>query len=120
MKFNVNQKDLQNSLNFCQGVIEKKSTLPILSNVLLRAQDEILKVTATDLDLIFIQNISNIEIEEDGETTTSCSIMYDIVRKFNNEKKISFNLVSENKINLESDNSSFNLNCLKASEFPIT
>ena len=120
MKFNVNQKDLQNSLNFCQGVIEKKSTLPILSNVLLKAQDEILKVTATDLDLIFIQNISNIEIEEDGETTTSCSIMYDIVRKFNNEKKISFNLVSENKINLESDNSSFNLNCLKASEFPIT
>tara|TARA_A100001035_G_scaffold261462_1_gene240443 strand:- start:471 stop:1583 length:1113 start_codon:yes stop_codon:yes gene_type:complete len=120
MKFNVNQKDLQNSLSFCQGVIEKKSTLPILSNVLLRAQDEILKVTATDLDLIFIQNISNIEIEEDGETTTSCSIMYDIVRKFNNEKKISFNLVSENKINLESDNSSFNLNCLKASEFPIT
>tara|TARA_B100001540_G_scaffold307106_1_gene319997 strand:+ start:1197 stop:2309 length:1113 start_codon:yes stop_codon:yes gene_type:complete len=120
MKFNVNQKDLQNSLNFCQGVIEKKSTLPILSNVLLKAQDEILKVTATDLDLIFIQNISNIEIEEEGETTTSCSIMYDIVRKFNNEKKISFNLVSENKINLESDNSSFNLNCLKASEFPIT
>ena len=53
--------------------------MPILSNVLLRAQDEILKVTATDLDLIFIQNISNIEIEEDGETTTSCSIMYDIV-----------------------------------------
>tara|TARA_B100001758_G_scaffold210608_1_gene193471 strand:- start:263 stop:382 length:120 start_codon:yes stop_codon:yes gene_type:complete len=39
MKFNVNQKDLQNSLNFCQGVIEKKSTLPILSNVLLKAQD---------------------------------------------------------------------------------
>ena len=36
------------------------------------------------------------------------------------KKKISFNLVSENKINLESDNSSFNLNCLKASEFPIT
>ncbi len=102
------------------GCNRKKSTLPILSNVLLKAQDEILKVTATDLDLIFIQNISNIEIEEEGETTTSCSIMYDIVRKFNNEKKISFNLVSENKINLESDNSSFNLNCLKASEFPIT
>ena len=35
-------------------------------------------------------------------------------------KKINFNLVNENKINLESDKSSFNLNCLKASEFPIT
>ena len=120
MKFSVNQKDLQNSLNYCQGVIEKRSTLPILSNVLLQANDSELKITATDLDLIFIQNIQNIEISEEGETTTSCSIMYDIVRKFNNEKKINFNLVSENKINFESDKSSFNLNCLKASEFPIT
>ena len=120
MKFSVNQKDLQNSLNYCQGVIEKKSTLPILSNVLLEAKDANLKITATDLDLIFIQNISNIEISNEGETTTSCSIMYDIVRKFNNEKKINFNLVSENKINLESDKSTFNLNCLKATEFPIT
>ena len=120
MKFSVNQKDLQNSLNYCQGVIEKRSTLPILSNVLLEAKDANLRITATDLDLIFIQNISNIEISEEGETTTSCSIMYDIVRKFNNEKKIIFNLVSENKINLESDKSSFNLNCLKASEFPVT
>ena len=55
----------------------------------------------SNLDLVFIQNISNIEILEEGETTTSCSVMYDIVRKFNNEKKISFNLVNENKINLE-------------------
>tara|TARA_Y100001970_G_scaffold243711_1_gene309207 strand:+ start:745 stop:1857 length:1113 start_codon:yes stop_codon:yes gene_type:complete len=120
MKFSVNQKDLQNSLNYCQGVIEKRSTLPILANVLLEAKNQNLKITATDLDLIFIQNISNIEISEEGETTTSCSIMYDIVRKFNNEKKIIFNLVSENKINVESDKASFNLNCLKASEFPIT
>ena len=84
MKFSVNQKDLQNSLNYCQGVVEKRSTLPILSNVLLEAKSENLKITATDLDLIFIQNISNIEIVQEGETTTSCSIMYDIVRKFNN------------------------------------
>ena len=120
MKFSVNQKDLQNALNYCQGVIEKRSTLPILSNVLLQANNSNLKITATDLDLIFVQNLSNIEILEEGQTTTSCSIMYDIVRKFNNEKKINFNLVNESKINLESDKSSFNLNCLKASEFPLT
>ena len=73
MKFNVNQKDLQNSLNYCQGVIEKRSTLPILSNVLLEAKNANLKITAKDLDLIFIHNLSNIEILEEGETTTSCS-----------------------------------------------
>ena len=79
MKFSVNQKDLQNSLNYCQGVIEKRSTLPILSNVLLQAKDGNLNITATDLDLIFIQNISNIEIAEEWETTTSCSIMLSLI-----------------------------------------
>ena len=57
MKFSVNQQDLQKSLNYCQGVIEKRSTLPILSNILLEAENSILKITATDLDLIFIQEI---------------------------------------------------------------
>ena len=39
MKFSVNQQDLQKSLNYCQGVIEKRSTLPILSNVLLEVSN---------------------------------------------------------------------------------
>ena len=52
MKFNVNQQDLQQALNYCQGVIEKRSTLPILSNVLLNASNSNLTITATDLDLI--------------------------------------------------------------------
>ena len=39
MKFNVNQQDLQQALNYCQGVIEKRNTLPILSNVLLNANN---------------------------------------------------------------------------------
>ena len=120
MKFNLNQADLQKSLNYCQGVIEKRSTLPILSNVLLEANDSKLTITATDLDLIFIHEINNIEIEEIGKTTTSSSIMYDIIRKFSSGKKINFSLSGENKLQLESDNSVFNLNCINASEFPIT
>ena len=64
MKFNINQQDLQKSLNYCQGVIEKRSTLPILSNVLLDVSNGKLTITATDLDLIFIHQISNIEILE--------------------------------------------------------
>ena len=69
MKFNVNQQDLQKSLSYCQGVIEKRSTLPILSNILLDASDDKLTITATDLDLIFINQISNVEILEEGKTT---------------------------------------------------
>ncbi len=120
MKFNVNQQDLQKSLNYCQGVIEKRSTLPILSNILIETGDAKLKITATDLDLIFIHQINNVEIIEDGKTTTTASIMYDIVRKFSSGKKINLSLSNENRLHLESEKSIFNLNCIGHSEFPVT
>ena len=90
MKFNINQQDLQQALNYCQGVIEKRSTLPILSNILLNAHNSNLVITATDLDLIFIHQIKNVEILEEGKTTTTASIMYDIIRKFRSGKKNKF------------------------------
>ena len=119
MKFNVNQQDLQQALNYCQGVIEKRSTLQILSNILLEAQNSKLTITATDLDLIFIHQLDNIEVLEEGKTTTVSSTMYDIVRKFSSGKKINFTL-NDLRLHLESEKSIFNLNCISASEFPIT
>ena len=65
----------------------KRSTLPILSNILLEVKNSKLVITATDLDLILIHQINNIEVLEEGKTTTS-SIMYDIVRKFVQDKKL--------------------------------
>ena len=120
MKFNVNQSDLQEALNYCQGVIEKRSTLPILSNILLDAQNSRLTITATDLDLIFIHQINNIEVLDEGKTTTVSSTIYDIVRKLSSGKKINLTLNETNKLHLESEKSIFNLNCLSSSEFPLT
>ncbi|MDA9653921.1 DNA polymerase III subunit beta [Candidatus Pelagibacter sp.] len=120
MKFNVNQQDLQQALNYCQGVIEKRSTLPILSNILLDTNNSKLTITATDLDLIFIHQINNIEVLEEGKTTTTSSIMYDIVRKFSSGKKINISLTDVSKLQVESEKSIFNLNCISPSEFPLT
>ena len=120
MKFSLNQQDLQLALSYCQGVIEKRSTLPILSNILLEANNSNLTITATDLDLIFVHQIENIEVIEEGKTTTTSSIMYDIVRKFSSGKKINLTLNDKNKLHLESDKSIFNLNCINATEFPLT
>ncbi len=120
MKFNVNQQELQQALNYCQGVIEKRNTLPILSNILLDASNSKLTITATDLDLIFIHQLNNIEILEDGKTTTTSSIMYDIIRKFNSGKKINLSLTDISKLQVESEKSIFNLNCISATEFPLT
>ena len=120
MKFNINQQDLQQALNYCQGVIEKRSTLPILSNILLDVQRNNLTITATDLDLIFIHQIENIEVLEEGKTTTVSSTIYDIVRKLSSGKKINLTLTDSSKLHLESEKSIFNLNCISASEFPLT
>ena len=120
MKFSVNQQDLQQALNYCQGVIEKRSTLPILSNVLIDVQKSKLTITATDLDLIFIHQIKNVEVSEEGKITTISSLLYDIVRKFTPGMKINVNLNNSDKLHLESEKSYFNLNCLSASEFPLT
>ncbi len=120
MKFSVNQQDLQQALSYCQGVIEKRSTLPILSNILLNIQKTKLTITATDLDLIFIHELKDVEVFEEGDTTTTSSIMYDIVRKFASGKKINLTLKDSNKLHLEYEKSNFNLNCINSTEFPLT
>ena len=120
MKFNINQQDLQQALSYCQGIIEKRSTLPILSNILLEVQNSKLMITATDLDLIFIHQLDNVEVLEEGKITTTSSIMYDIVRKFSSGKKINLTLNEKSKLHLESEKSNFNLNCITAKDYPIT
>ena len=62
MQFSVKRDVLLKSLNFVQGIVEKKNTLPILSNVLLQLQNNKLSIVATDLDIIFYDQISDVKI----------------------------------------------------------
>ena len=62
MQFVVQRDILLRSLNFVQGVVEKKNTLPILSNVLLELKNKKLSIVATDLDIIFCDEINDVEI----------------------------------------------------------
>jgi DNA polymerase-3 subunit beta len=64
--------------------------------------------------------VDDVEIIEEGKTTTTSSIMYDIIRKFSSGKKINLSMNNESKIQLESEKSIFHLNCINASEFPVT
>ena len=118
MQFVVKRDILLKSLNFVQGVVEKKNTLPILSNVLLQLKDNKLLIVATDLDIIFYDEIANIKTIKEGSTTTSAAILYDILRKISSNSDLSFELKSENKLSLKNENSDFNLLCLPIDNFP--
>ena len=118
MQFVVKRDTLLKSLNFVQGVVEKKNTLPILSNVLLQLKNKKLSIVATDLDIIFYDEIDDVKIVNEGSTTTSAAILYDILRKISANSELNFDLKSENKLSLKSENSDFNLLCLPTDNFP--
>ena len=118
MQFEIKRDILLKSLNFVQGVIEKKNTLPILSNVLLELKNNALSIIATDLDLIFYEKIEEIKIINEGSTTTSAAVLYDILRKISSNSNLKFELKNENKLSLKSENSDFNLLCLPTDNFP--
>ena len=118
MQFIIKRDELLKSLNFVQGVVEKKNTLPILSNVLLQLKEKKLTIIATDLDVIFYDEINDVKIINEGSTTTSAAILYDILRKISSNSELNFNLKSENKLSLKSENADFNLLCLPTDNFP--
>jgi DNA polymerase-3 subunit beta len=118
MQFVIKRDTLLKSLNFVQGIVEKKNTLPILSNVLLQLKNNKLSIVATDLDIIFYDEINDVKIINEGSTTTSAAILYDILRKISSNSELKFDLKSENKLSLKSDNSDFNLLCLPTDNFP--
>ena len=118
MQFTVKRDILLKSLNFVQGVDKKKNTLPILSNVLLQLKNNKLSIVATDLDIVFYDEISEIKITKEGSTTTSAAVLYDILRKISSNAELVFELKTENKLSLKSNNSDFNLLCLPTDNFP--
>jgi len=89
-----------------------------LSNVLLQTKNNKLIVVATDLDLVFYDEINEIKVKTDGSTTTSATILYDILRKVSANTELKFELKNENKLSLKSESSDFNLLCLPSDNFP--
>ena len=120
MEFTISRDTFLKSLSHAYGIIEKKTTLPILSNILIEAKDSKIKITATDLDIIYSEEISLEELKKEGSTTTSASIIYDILRKLEPNTKVELFLQSANKLKLVSGNSKFNLLCLPSDNFHLS
>ena len=118
MQFQIKRNILLKSLTLAHNLIERKTTLPILSNVLLEVKNGKLNIIATDLDIVFYDEINEVRITKEGSTTTSAAILYDILRKISSNSELNFDLKTENKLSLKSDNADFNLLCLPTDNFP--
>ena len=120
MEFIIDRDNFLKSLSHAIGIIEKKTQLPILSNILIDVKDSKIKITTTDLDIIYFEQISPLEVKKEGSTTTSASILYDILRKLQSGSKVELTLLNSNKIKLVSGNSKFNLLCMPSDNFPLS
>ena len=120
MEFTIERNTFLKAIGHAYGIIEKKTTLPILSNILIEAKSSKIIITATDLDIIYSEEISSQDIKKEGTITTSASILYDILRKLDPNSKIELSLQSTNKLKLVSGNSKFNLLCMASENFPLS
>jgi DNA polymerase-3 subunit beta len=116
MELSVGKADLQKELQLCQGVVEKRSTIPILSNVLLKAADGRLQIAATDLDVTILSSCAA-RVNTPGGVTIEAKRLFDIVRSLPDED-VHFSLQENNSILVESGTAKFRLLGLPAEDYP--
>ncbi len=118
MKFIITKNVIFKSLNHLQSIVERKNTLPILSNILIEAKDNILILSSTDMDISITDKI-NCNILEKGSTTINAHTIYDIIRKLPENSEIEVISNDGKLLTLRSGSSRFSLNCLPKEDFPI-
>ncbi len=117
MKVTIERANLLNALNHVHRVVERRNTIPILGNVLLKAQGAELALKATDLDME-IADTAPALIEQPGATTIPALMFHDIVRKLPDGAEISLDTSEGSTMLLQSGRARFSLQMLPDADFP--
>jgi DNA polymerase-3 subunit beta len=118
MKFTIERAKLLPSLAHIQSVVERRNTIPILSNVLLRAADGQLSLSATDMDLEIVES-APADVSIAGATTAPAHTLYDIVRKLQDGSQVEFATNPDTgALSVRGGRSNFRLGCLPTEDFP--
>lgn len=118
MKFAINRDNLLQGLQFVSGVIERRQSIPILSNVLLRLQENRLFVTGTDNEIELTSNVEVLDPSSEGSTTLSGRKLIDICRQLPSNQILNFSMDAQSKASIQAGKSRFTLAILPAEDFP--
>lgn len=119
MKLVIDRSNLIKALGHVQSVVEKRGTIPILSNVKLEAAGDVLYLTATDMDIAVVERVSA-NVTDPGHATVPAHTLYDIVRKLPDGSQIEFSRAEDaTKAVIRSGTSRFSLATLPVDEFPV-
>ena len=116
MKFKIARSDFFKTLSHLQGIVDKKNSLPILANILIEAKDNQLILSSTDMDISIIEKI-NCNVTENGSTTINSQILYDIVRKIDENGEIE--IISNNGKLLTLRSSGSRFSAFAKEDYPI-
>ncbi len=118
MKLTIERAALLKSLGHVQSVVERRNTIPILSNVKLEAGDGAVRLNATDMDLDIVEE-AVADVATSGATTVSAHTLYDIVRKLPDGAQVNIDGGGGGQVILSAGRSRFTLASLSVDEFPV-
>lgn len=117
MKLTIERSDLLNALSHVQNVVERRNTIPILSNVLMEAKGDQVTFVATDLDIEAVDS-ADARISSEGAITAPAGTLFDVVRKLPSGADVELELNPENRrLSIRSGRSQFALPTLPATDF---
>jgi len=121
MKLKLSKSNFLKSLSFVQNIVESKTTIPILSNVLLEAKQGRLNLSATDMDITIFDKVKINNIEVEGATSVPAHTLYNVIKELPDDNPIDLSYDQNNKkLHLMSSKSKFVFSCLSKDEFPIS
>ena len=116
MKLTIDRMSLLRPLGHVQSVVERRNTIPILANVVLRAEGGQLSLTATDMDMDIATEVG-CAVGTSGTTTMSAHMLYDIARKLPDGAEVELS-VADGHASISAGRSSFRLPTLPVEDFP--
>lgn len=116
MQFQIEKKNFLKSLTILQGIAERRSSIPALSNILIESDKEQIRLTTTDLETTIISHLPCV-LKEEGTVSVSARKLYEIVRELP-EAQISMESMENHWAKITCKNAIFNLSGLDPMEFP--